>query len=148
MRLCACRSLTSALAADSMDTDICHQGPVRCDKAGHITDLVLQGTNTDMDLTCPAFSEGFAQLPELQRIDLAGANLGACAVRNWMLCCSVAGSKCRGDPDSSSTVTGNHMLCVCVCLAYRRCHDVHCWPHAGARCQAQVAGAAHVWPAG
>jgi hypothetical protein len=61
-----------------MEADLCHQGAVQCDKAGRITDLVLQGTDTDTDLQCPSFSTGFAALPELQRLDLAGARLGAC----------------------------------------------------------------------
>lgn len=70
-----CR-LTQAVAAESMDTDLCHQSAVQCDSKGHITDLVLQGANSESDLTCPKFSAGFAALPKLTRLDLAGANLG------------------------------------------------------------------------
>lgn len=63
-----------------MDSDLCHQGPVQCDKEGHITDLVLQGANSGADLTCSKFSTAFAALPKLVRLDLAGANLGERAV--------------------------------------------------------------------
>jgi hypothetical protein len=62
--------------ADAHDEDLCHQGAVQCDKAGCITDLVLQGTDMETDLSCTKFSKGFAQLPKLQRLDLAGAKLG------------------------------------------------------------------------
>uniref|UniRef100_A0A383WD12 Malectin-like domain-containing protein n=1 Tax=Tetradesmus obliquus TaxID=3088 RepID=A0A383WD12_TETOB len=72
-----CHMLTQAVAAESMDTDLCHQSAVQCDSKGHITDLVLQGANSESDLTCPKFSAGFAALPKLTRLDLAGANLGA-----------------------------------------------------------------------
>ncbi|KAF6253460.1 hypothetical protein COO60DRAFT_419479 [Scenedesmus sp. NREL 46B-D3] len=72
-----CHMLSQAVAADSVDTDLCHQGPVQCDSKGHITDLVLQGTNSDSDLTCPGFSAGFAALSRMTRLDLAGNNLGA-----------------------------------------------------------------------
>lgn len=37
---------------------------------------VVQGTNSEQDLTCPGFTTGFAQLPALKRLDLAGAYLG------------------------------------------------------------------------
>jgi hypothetical protein len=70
-----CR-LTQAVTATNMDNDLCHQGPVQCDSKGHITDLVLQGANSESDLTCPGFSAGFAALPRMTRLDLAGANLG------------------------------------------------------------------------
>jgi hypothetical protein len=60
-----------------METDLCHQEAVQCDRDGHITDLVLQGRNTPgEDLTCEAFSTGFTALPNLVRLDLAGAMLG------------------------------------------------------------------------
>jgi hypothetical protein len=62
--------------AQALDEDLCHQGAVQCDKEGRITDLVLQGTDMETDLSCPKFSAGFAQLPRLQRLDLAGAKLG------------------------------------------------------------------------
>lgn len=54
---------------------------MQCDKAGRITDLVLQGTDMETDLSCPSFSEGFAKLPKLERLDLAGAKLGKCDER-------------------------------------------------------------------
>lgn len=36
----------------------------------------MQGTDMESDLSCPNFSRGFAMLPKLQRLDLAGAKLG------------------------------------------------------------------------
>lgn len=38
--------------------------------------ILTQGTAGDQDLTCSGFSSGFAQLPSLRRLDLAGAHLG------------------------------------------------------------------------
>lgn len=38
--------------------------------------LSPQGTDMESDLSCPSFSSGFAALPKLQRLDLAGAKLG------------------------------------------------------------------------
>ena len=70
------RRLVNGVRADAHDEDLCHQGAVQCDKAGRITDLVLQGTDMETDLSCTKFSKGFAQLPKLQRLDLAGAKLG------------------------------------------------------------------------
>eukprot|EP00878_Enallax_costatus_P025108 GHUV01026831.1.p1 GENE.GHUV01026831.1~~GHUV01026831.1.p1 ORF type:complete len:723 (+),score=195.48 GHUV01026831.1:793-2961(+) len=72
-----CNRLNIGIDAQDIDSDLCHTGPIQCDRDGHITDLVLQGTNGDQDLTCPGFSAGFAQLPSLRRLDLAGAHLGA-----------------------------------------------------------------------
>jgi hypothetical protein len=74
--LCTCRSLVTGVRAEAYDDDLCHQGAVQCDRDGHITDLVLQGTDMETDLSCPNFSAGFGQLPKLQRLDLAGAKLG------------------------------------------------------------------------
>lgn len=68
--------LAAGVKAESFNEDLCHQGAVQCDKAGRITDLVLQGTDMETDLTCSNFSAGFAKLPKLQRLDLAGAKLG------------------------------------------------------------------------
>jgi hypothetical protein len=70
--------LVNGVKAQAHDEDLCHQGAVQCDKAGRITDLVLQGTDMETDLSCTKFSTGFAKLPKLQRLDLAGAKLGRC----------------------------------------------------------------------
>lgn len=78
MCVCALCRLAVGVKAQAFDEDLCHQGAVQCDKAGHITDLVLQGTDMETDLSCPSFSAGFAQLPKMQRLDLAGAKLGRC----------------------------------------------------------------------
>lgn len=92
---------------------------MQCDLDGHVTDLVLQGSNGDGDLTCPDLSTGIAALPRLNRLDLAGATLGA---------------PNKGDEGRRS----NTYVCVWkhLCLHHSHCRElpaVHTWVKAACR---------------